>query len=62
MKYATPKGPSFAPIHEGNQTAIQAAYLKRPNVTSPLPPRGETAGSRLANTELVALAASHKGR
>ena len=59
MKYATASGPSFAPIHEGNQAAMQAAYAKRPNVTAVLPPRGETAGSALARSELAALANRH---
>ena len=59
-KHMTANGPSFAPIHENNQAAIQAAYLKRPNVTAILPPRGETAGSALARSELAALAAKHE--
>ncbi len=58
-KHMTASGPSFSPIHEGNAAAMQAAYAKRPNVTAVLPPRGETAGSALARSELAALAAKH---
>ena len=58
-KHMTASGPSFSPIHEGNAAAMQYAYLKRPNVTAILPPRGETAGSALARSELAALAAKH---
>ena len=60
MKYATHKGPSFEPIHEGNAAAIQAAYMKRPNVSSIAPPRGNIPGSALARSELAALAAKHE--
>ena len=58
-KHMTANGPSFAPIHEGNAAAMQAAYAKRPNVTAVLPPSGETAGSALARSALAALANRH---
>ena len=59
-KHMTANGPSFAPIHENNQAAIQAAYLKRPNVTAVLQPCGNIPGSALARSELAALAAKHE--
>ena len=61
MKYSTVKGPSVVPIHEGNHSAIESAYTKRFSVTAAAP-RQPTPGSALANAELAALAARHKGR
>ena len=59
MKIMTLNGPAEAGDPHGNDAALEAAYAKRPNVTAPMAPRGDTPGSALARAELAAFAARH---